>query len=109
MIAVSIYPSYEESKRKFDKASLKFNKLVKGPITFSEDAPIENNIEFVKAYQELTRSYEALVTYDDFNEVIATSKTLQEKVALLHDNEGLYQTIKASLMLEETEKKNLWI
>ncbi|MDE8173698.1 hypothetical protein PT093_08750, partial [Erysipelothrix rhusiopathiae] len=46
-----IYPSYEESKRKFDRASLKFNKLVKGPITFSEDAPIENNIEFVKAYQ----------------------------------------------------------
>lgn len=100
-----IYPSYEESKRKFDRASLKFNKLVKGPITFSEDAPIENNIEFVKAYQELTRSYEGLVTYDDFNEVIATSKTLQEKVALLHDNEGLYHTIKASLMLEETEKK----
>ncbi|MDE8158497.1 hypothetical protein P1O03_08625, partial [Erysipelothrix rhusiopathiae] len=77
----------------------------KGPITFSEDAPIENNIEFVKAYQELTRSYEGLVTYDDFNEVIVTSKTLQEKVALLHDNEGLYHTIKASLMLEETEKK----
>ncbi|MDE8038590.1 type I restriction endonuclease subunit R, partial [Erysipelothrix rhusiopathiae] len=59
----------------------------------------------MKAYQELTRSYDALVTYDDFNEVIATSKTLQEKIALLHDNEGLYQTIKAALMLEETKKK----
>ncbi|MDE8182361.1 hypothetical protein PT109_08750, partial [Erysipelothrix rhusiopathiae] len=77
----------------------------KGPITFSEDAPIENNIEFLKAYQELTRAYDGLFTNDDFKEMIATTTTLQEKVTLLNDNERLYHTIKASLMHKETQKK----
>lgn len=101
-----IYPSYEESKRKFDKASLKFKKLIEGPIIFSEDAPIENNIEFVKVFQELAKSYEALITYDDFNEVITTSKSLKEKVNLLRENEGLYNSIKAAVMIEQKDDKD---
>lgn len=92
-----IYPSYDEIRKRFRKATKKFKEIISNPIEFSENAPIENNIEFVKVYQELSRSLEALSTYDEYNDVIKTSIGLQEDVKLLEKHEGLYNTIKGFL------------
>lgn len=92
-----IYPSYSETYKKFKKASKKFRDLYSFPIEFSEDAPIENNIEFVKVYQELNRSLKALSTYEEYDKAIESSIALQEDVVLLTKNEGLYNTVKGYL------------
>ena len=59
---------------------------------------MEQKIEFVKAFQELNNSFEALVTYDDYNDDMEKSKTLKEQVMILEENLGLYNTIKGSLI-----------
>jgi type I restriction enzyme R subunit len=51
----------------------------------------------VKAFQELNNSYEALVTYDDYNDEIEQSKVLQEQVKTLEEYIGVYNTVKGSL------------
>lgn len=71
------------------------------PDTIDERSPLENRIDFVKAYQELNNAYEALVTYDDYNDEMEKSKTLQEQVLLVEENMGVYNTIKGSLVDEE--------
>ncbi len=39
-------------------------------------------IEYVKAFQELNRAYESLVTYDDYNDDIVQSSTLNNQIQL---------------------------
>lgn len=62
------------------------------------ESSLEQKIEFVKAFQELNNSFEALVTYDDYNDDMEKSKTLKEQVMILEENLGLYNTIKGSLI-----------
>jgi len=66
----------------------------------SEHSPLETRIEFVKAFQELNNSFEALVTYDDYNNDMETSKLLHEQVKTLEDYLGIYSTIKGSLTVD---------
>ena len=59
---------------------------------------MEQQLEFVKAFQELNNSFEALVTYDDYNDDMEKSKTLKQQVMILEENLGLYNTIKGALV-----------
>ncbi|MDM5335736.1 HsdR family type I site-specific deoxyribonuclease [Fictibacillus enclensis] len=95
-----IYPTYDESKRRFKKAHKSFGTLVPNPINISEHSSIETRIEFVKAFQELNNAYEALVTYDDYNDDMEKSKVLQEQVKILEEYIGVYNTVKGSLVDE---------
>lgn len=70
------------------------------PINISEHSSIETRIEFVKAFQELNNAYEALVTYDDYNDDMEKSKVLQEQVKILEEYIGVYNTVKGSLVDE---------
>ncbi|MGO4500031.1 type I restriction endonuclease subunit R [Paenibacillus sp. 2RAB27] len=96
-----VYPTYDESKKRFKKAHKVLTTLVPNPIDINENSPLETRIEFVKAFQELNNAYEALVTYDDYNDEMEKSKALQEQVKTLEEYIGVYNTVKGSLVVEE--------
>jgi len=95
-----VYPTYEESKKRFKNAHKALKLIVPDPMDISEHSSLETRIEFVKAFQELNNSFEALVTYDDYNNDMETSKLLQEQVKTLEDYVGIYSTIKGSLTVD---------
>ncbi|MCC9022073.1 type I restriction endonuclease subunit R [Bacillus nakamurai] len=96
-----VYPTYQESKKRFKHAHQDVRTLVPNPTDIDENAPLEERIKFVKAFQELNNSYEALVTYDEYNDEMETSKALHEQVQTLEEYIGIYNTIKGSLITEE--------
>lgn len=100
-----VYPTYEESKKRFEKAYKKIKEFVIVPGDLDEHTPMETRIDYVKAFQELNNSYEALVTYDDYNDDMESSMSLQEQVHILEEQVGVYNTIKGSLV--EKEEKDL--
>lgn len=93
-----IYPTYDKSKKRFKKAHKALKTLVPNPTDINEHSSLEIRIEFVKAFQELNNAYEALVTYDDYNDEIERSKALQEQVKTLEEYIGIYNTVKGSLV-----------
>ena len=95
-----VYPSYKDSKKRFKKAYTSFTASVPNPESIDEHSPIEQRIEFVKAFQELNNAYEALVTYDDYNDDMEKSQVLQDQVKVLEDYVGIYNTVKGSLTNE---------
>lgn len=95
-----IYPSYQESKKRFKQAYSKIKEF-SSIESMDEHTPLETRVEYVKVFQELTRAYEALVTYDDYNDDMEKSNTLNEQINILEEQVGVYETIKGSLV-EET-------
>lgn len=93
-----IYPTYDESKKRFKKAHKVLTTLVPNPTDIDEHSSLETRIEFVKAFQELNNAYEALVTYDDYNNEMEKSTALQEQVKTLEEYIGVYNTVKGSLV-----------
>ena len=100
-----VYPSYKDSKKRFKKAHSSFTTSVPNPESIDEHSPIAERIEFVKAFQELNNAYEALVTYDDYNDDMEKSQALQDQVKVLEDYVGIYNTVKGSLV-DEREPGN---
>ncbi|UYP04013.1 HsdR family type I site-specific deoxyribonuclease [Bacillus subtilis] len=98
-----VYPTYDESKKRFKKAHKALTTLIPNPTDIDEHTSLETRIEFVKAFQELNNSYEALVTYDDYNDDMEKSAALQEQVKTLEEYIGIYNTIKGSLIDEEDQ------
>ncbi|MCY7790365.1 HsdR family type I site-specific deoxyribonuclease [Bacillus paralicheniformis] len=92
-----VYPTYDESKKRFKKAHKALITLVPNPTDIDENTSLETRIEFVKAFQELNNSYEALVTYNDYNDDMKKSPALQEQVKTLEEYIGIYNTVKGSL------------
>lgn len=95
-----VYPTYDESKKRFKKAHKVLTTLVPNPTDIDEHSSLEIRIEFVKAFQELNNAYEALVTYDDYNNEMEKSTALQEQVKTLEEYIGVYNTVKGSLVEE---------
>ena len=93
-----IYPTYEKSRKKFNKGHKRLTGFISEHPDINVESSLEQKIEFVKAFQELNNSFEALVTYDDYNDDMEKSKTLKEQVMILEENLGLYNTIKGSLI-----------
>ncbi|WP_373781103.1 type I restriction endonuclease subunit R [Jeotgalibaca porci] len=95
-----IYPTYKESKEKFEAAYRKIREFVITSDAVDEHTNLEARIEYVKAYQALSNAYEALVTYDDYND---ESAELKDKVFVLEEQMGVYQTVKGSILKEEPD------
>lgn len=100
-----VYPTYKESMKRFKAAYTKLNKILTENPVINEHSSIEIKVDFVGSFQQLSNSYEALVTYDEFNEEIQKSKALQGKVAIIEEQLGIYNTVKGSLVQEETDTK----
>ncbi|CUB24662.1 Type-1 restriction enzyme R protein [Bacillus subtilis] len=98
-----VYPTYDESKKRFKKAHKALTTLIPNPTDIDEHTSLDTRIEFVKAFQELNNSYEALVTYDDYNDDMEKSAALQEQVETLEEYIGIYHTIKGSLIDDEEQ------
>ncbi|AEW57571.1 Type I restriction-modification system, restriction subunit R [Bacillus cereus F837/76] len=98
-----VYPTYDESKKRFKKAHKTLQTLVPNPTDINEHSPLENRIEFVKVFQELNNAYEALVTYNEYNDDMEKSKVLQEQVKTLEEYIGVYNTVKGSLVDEGSQ------
>ena len=96
-----VYPTYKDSKKRFKKAHKALTTIVPNPTDINEHSSLETRIEFVKAFQELNNAYEALVTYDDYNDDMEKSNALQEQVKTLEEYIGVYNTIKGSLVDED--------
>lgn len=96
-----VYPTYEESKKRFKQAHKALRAISSNPDDIDEHSPIEDKIEFVKAYQELNNAFGALVTYDDYNDDMEKSNALPDKVKTLEEYTAIYNTIKGSLIAEE--------
>lgn len=106
-----IYPTYEESKKKFNAA---YNALIKldainvnNPIT--EHAPKSDRINFVRCFQDLNKAYRAIASYDEFNIEFDSDKSgkFAKKIAIIEDNIGLYNTIKASLSPDDKNEPGI--
>lgn len=95
-----VYATYSDSKKRFKKAHKSFSKAVPNPESIDEHSSIEQRIEFIKAFQELNNAFEALVTYDNYNDDIQNSSILKEQVTALEDYIGVYNTVKGSLIDE---------
>ena len=95
-----IYPTYDETKKRFKKAHKTLLTLVPNPTDINEHSSLEIRIDFVKAFQELNNAFEALLTYDDYNDEMEKSKALQEQVKTLEEYIGVYNTVKGSLVNE---------
>ncbi|WP_371819212.1 type I restriction endonuclease subunit R [Exiguobacterium sp. s28] len=93
-----VYPTYEESKKRFNKAYKALRLLAMEPGEIDEHSTLDDQIEFVKAFQELSNAFEALITYDEYNDDMEQSKVLQEQVKTIEDFIGSYQTVKGSLI-----------
>lgn len=104
-----IYPDYGESKKRFSKAYQAFKQFKIVETDTDEHSPIETKVDYVKSYQELNNAYEALVTYNEYNEEFTYDKNnLQAKVDIIQENRGIYQTIKGSIEKEPpTDDLNL--
>lgn len=98
-----IYPTYQESKKRFNKAHKAFKNITLTPSDINQNSSLEIRVEFVKAFQELNKAFEAIITYDEYNTDIKKSKILQEKASTVEEYIGTYNTIKGSL-IEEGEK-----
>ncbi|SFL61241.1 type I restriction enzyme, R subunit [Gracilibacillus orientalis] len=92
-----IYPTYEDSKKRFKKAHKELLTITTNIENINEHTPIETRVEFVKAFQELNNSYEALVTYNEYND----ENTLKDQVMMIEESVGVYNTVKGSLMDDE--------
>jgi type I restriction enzyme, R subunit len=90
-----VSPAYKESKKRFNKA---LKEIVQTEPDINENSTVEVRIEFVRAFQELNNSFEAISTYDSYNNDMEKSKTMQEQVATLQDYVGIYNTVKGSLI-----------
>lgn len=93
-----VYPTYDESRKRFNKAHKTLVTAFPDPIAISEHSPLEERVQFVKAFQELHNAFEAIVTYDDYNNDMETSTALQAKVKTLEEYIGVYNTIKGSII-----------
>ena len=89
-----IYPTYEVSKKRFKKAHTKIKKFTIVPGNVDEQSNLETQVEYIKAYQELNNAYKALVTYDEYNDEMQMSKTLQNQVHVVEEQMGTYNTVK---------------
>ncbi|WP_411675006.1 type I restriction endonuclease subunit R [Cytobacillus kochii] len=98
-----VYPTYDDSLRRFKKAHKKLKSFEIIPTDIDEQSPIETRIEFVKTFQELSNAYEALVTYDNYNDDMEKSQALRDQVMLIEETIGVYNTIKGSLVNEKDE------
>lgn len=99
-----IYPTYEESKKRFKKAFRTLKEVTVTTETMDEHTALETRVDYVKAFQEFSNAYEALVTYDEYNNDMESSPALKEQVSILDEQVGIYETVKGSLM--EIEEKS---
>lgn len=97
-----VYPTYDESKKWFKKAHRELKQISPSLSEIDENSSLEDKIEFVKAFQNLNNSFEALVTYDEYNDDIEKSKALREQVETLEEYVGTYNTVKGSIVNERT-------
>lgn len=98
-----IYPTYEESKKRFKKAFRTLKEVTQTTDTIDEHAALETRVEYVKAFQEFSNAYESLVSYDEYNDEMEASPALKEQVSILEEQVGTYETVKGSLMEIEEE------
>lgn len=98
-----VYPTYEESKKRFKKAYRALKHVATEPTDVDEHSSLEDQIDFVKAFQELNNSYEALVTYDEYNNDIEQSAALADQAWALEVYVGSYNTVKGALINEKSE------
>lgn len=97
-----IYPKFAESKKRFEAAFKAFSQYEVVESVIDEQSPIDVRLGFVKAFQELNNSFEALVTYDEYNvEYGEASNSLKEQVSVIEENLGVYNSVKGSIVAEE--------
>lgn len=102
-----VYPTYDESKARFNESYKELEEILTKHVEgIDENSDIEDRINYVKNYQAFNNAFEALITYDEYNDELTESgmkydSTLQEKVGLLEEQLGHYETVKGSLV-EET-------
>ena len=96
-----IYPTYEDSKKRFKKAHKELETIAPNIENIDEHTPIDTRVEFVKAFQELNNAYEALVTYNEYNDDMEYSSTLKDQVKTIEESVGVYNTVKGSLINDE--------
>ncbi|KRN84685.1 deoxyribonuclease [Carnobacterium maltaromaticum] len=99
-----VYPTYDESKKRFKTAYKSLKSAISDPTAISEHSPLKERIDFIKVFQELSNSFEALVTYDEYNDDITASAAIQEEVETLENYLGIYNTIKGSLVEDSQEE-----
>lgn len=103
-----IYPTYDESKAKFNESYKELEEILSEyPEGIDEKSDIESKINYVKNYQAFNNAFEALVTYDEYNDELTDDgvkydPTLQEKISVLEEQLGHYETVKGSLIDETT-------
>lgn len=95
-----IYPDYAEAQSKFQKAYKTFDNILKSKPDLDEHSDQFDKVEYVKAFQALDNAYAAIVTYDEYNYQIENTPESQLFPNLVQEQEGIYNTVKGSLIVD---------
>src|SRR5699024_718306 len=81
-----IYPDYKTSKKRFTKAYGEFKQFEVVESQPDEHSPLDVRVDYIKAYQELSNAYEALVTYNEYNDEYSANHNMQSKVSIIEES-----------------------
>lgn len=104
-----IYPTYQESKKRFLETYQELNEMLKDfPEGVDEHDSFEERADYVQHFQSLNNAFEALVTYNEYNEEIIAydqqgepvKTELSNQVNFIEEEYGHYETVKGSLIKE---------
>lgn len=92
-----VYPTYQDAKKKFEKSYRELHSLIRHHSDIDENTDESIQIDYVKAYQKSLNAFEELITYDEFNDDVQEEKALQDKMTVLENHRGSYETVKGHL------------
>ncbi|ULG74221.1 type I restriction endonuclease subunit R [Macrococcus brunensis] len=92
-----VYPTYQDAKKKFEKSYRELHSLIRHHPDIDENTDESIQIDYVKAYQKSLNAFEELITYDEFNDNVQEEKALQDKMTVLENHRGSYETVKGHL------------
>lgn len=92
-----VYPTYQDAKKKFEKSYRELHSLIRHHPDIDENTDESIQIDYVKAYQKSLNAFEELITYDEFNDDVQEEKALQDKMTVLENHRGSYETVKGHL------------
>ncbi len=102
-----IYPTYEESKQRFMESYQELSAVLENhPEGVDEHDSMAVKIDYIKSFQALNNAFEALVTYNEYNEEVISysdegeiqTTELGNQVNLIEEQYPHYETVKGSII-----------
>ncbi|WP_462400125.1 type I restriction endonuclease subunit R [Lacticaseibacillus pantheris] len=98
-----IYDDFQTAKSKYMHAYTSFSQFRQTHQGIDENSPIEDRLTYVKDYQTLSNAHAAIVTYDEYNEMLENDNPEIHLPNIIAEDAGVYSTLRGSIMNEGPE------